>query len=88
MNEIILLSSIIIFAIYFYKQATKRILKRQSNKIKTTNANRFMNGMSEENEHNLYASRTFTRGFTAAKAKDGTYLFIKQAKLTDSGLQG
>ena len=86
MNEIILVTVIAIAAVYFFSSAKKRMNKNNSSRIKQTNADLFINGMSEENETNMYASRTFTRGFTAAKAKDGTYLFIKQAKLTDSGL--
>jgi len=85
-NEFILFGLILVAIIYFVYSAKKKLLNNKQNRINKINANAFINGMSEENSHDIYASRTFTRGFTAAKAEDGSYLFIKQAKLTDGGL--
>ena len=79
-----MLVSILVPIVYFIA-----LIKNQttvSKNIKKQNANNFINGMSEENKHDMYLSRTFYRGFTVAKSKDGSYIFIKQAKLVDSGL--
>jgi len=86
MNEVYLIIGIIATGIYFYISAKNKIKNRKLFAYQKINANNFINGMSEYNQDIVQSNRTFKTGFTAAKAKDGTYIFIKQCKLVDTGI--